>query len=108
MKEIIEEINLSFTLLLSYFRINIPLGYIIFFSWFFKKLYKICTLKIFIPQAVDPAHPPINIRIKKKISGKLPHVSKSWATYPVPVNIETTLEPSKLLGTYLVFYVKKK
>ena len=24
------------------------------------------------------------------------------------VNIETTLEPSRLLGTYLVFYVKKK
>ena len=54
------------------------------------------TLKIFIPHVVDPAHPPINMSIKKKINGKFPHWSNSLVTYPVPVKIETTLKITDL------------
>ena len=41
---------------------------------------------------VEPAQPPINIRIKNITKGKLPQLS-NWAfTYPVPVRIEITLK----------------
>ena len=55
------------------------------------------NLKIFIPQAVDPAHPPININNRKKINGNFPHKLKSFVTYPVPDKIETTLKEAILI-----------
>ena len=54
--------------------------------------YKICIRKILMPHVVDPAHPPINISVKKKIKGKFPQPSNSPVTYPVPVNIDITLK----------------
>ena len=57
----------------------------------------ICNLKILIPQAVDPAHPPINIKSKKNINENLPHKPKSSVTYPVPDKIETTLKEEILI-----------
>ena len=56
------------------------------------KEYRICILKILIPQVVEPAHPPININIKNKIKEKLPQLSNWALTYPVPVKIEITLK----------------
>ena len=44
-----------------------------------------------MPQVVDPAQPPINIKKRKNINGNFPHELKSAVTYPVPDNIETTL-----------------
>ena len=41
---------------------------------------------------MDPAQPPINIRIKKNINENFPHKPKSSVTYPVPDKIETTLK----------------
>ena len=78
-KDIIEAKNLSLTLLFSYLITKIPLGKIIFFNWLIINLYKICILNIFTPHVVDPAHPPINIKIKKKNNEKLPH----WSNLPV-------------------------
>ena len=45
-----------------------------------------------MPQVVDPAHPPINIKKRKNINGNLPHELKSAVTYPVPDKTETTLK----------------
>ena len=63
-------------------------------------MYKICILNIFIPHVVEPAQPPINIRPKNKIIGKLPQSSYLAFTYPVPVKIEITL---KTIGLKLNF-----
>ena len=90
--EITEAINLLSTGFWSYFRTKIPFGKIIFFKWFWIKEYKICILNIFIPHVVEPAQPPINIRPKNKIIGKLPQSSYLAFTYPVPVKIEITLK----------------
>ena len=92
MNEMIEAINLSSTLFLSYLITNTPLGYIIFFNWLIINKYKIWILKILIPHVVEPAQPPINIKVKKKIRGKFPHPSNSPVTYPVPLKIEITLK----------------
>jgi len=46
---------------------------------------------------VEPAHPPMNIKVKKKMSGKLPHPSNSPVTYPVPLKIEITLKQIVLI-----------
>jgi hypothetical protein len=53
-----------------------------------------------MPHVVDPAHPPTNIKKRKKIKGNPPHKLKSEVTYPVPDKIETTLNVAilKLLG----------
>ena len=91
MKEIIEEINLFSMGFLSYFKTKTPFGYIIFLSWFITKRYNIWILKILTPHVVDPAQPPINISSKNRIKVKLPQVSNSAFTYPVPVNIEIIL-----------------
>ena len=40
---------------------------------------------------VDPAHPPINISIRKKTKGKFPQLLKFSVVYPVPVRIDITL-----------------
>ena len=72
-------------------------GYISFLIWFFKKIKSICNLKILIPHAVDPAHPPINIKNKKKIKENFPHKPKSSVTYPVPDNMEITLNEEILI-----------
>ena len=45
-----------------------------------------------MPQVVDPAQPPINIKKRKNINGKFPHELKSAVTYPVPDKTETTLK----------------
>ena len=50
-----------------------------------------------MPHVVEPAHPPINIRVKKKINGKFPQPSNSPVTYPVPVKIEITLKNITLI-----------
>ena len=71
---------------------TILLGLINFLIWFFMKIISICNLKIFIPHVVDPAHPPTNIKKRKKIKGNFPHKPKSSVTYPVPESIETTLK----------------
>ena len=57
----------------------------------------ICSLKILIPHAVDPAHPPMNIKNKKNMSEKLPQSPKSSVTYPVPDKIEITLKEDILI-----------
>ena len=62
-----------------------------------KKIINICSLKIFIPHAVEPAHPPINIKNKKKIKENFPHKPKSSVTYPVPDKIEITLNDEILI-----------
>ena len=49
-----------------------------------------------MPHAVEPAHPPININIKKYINGKEPHSLKFFVTYPVQVRIEITLKVTSL------------
>jgi len=56
---------------------------------------------------VEPAHPPINIKAKKRTKGKLPQLS-NWAfTYPVPVKIEITLKKIDLkLNVSLPFKVR--
>ena len=89
---ITEFINLSLIFCLLYFIINILFGEINFFIWLFKNKNKIWILNILIPQAVEPAHPPMNIKKRKKIKGNLPHKLKSSVTYPVPDKIETTLK----------------
>ena len=48
--------------------------------------------KILIPQVVEPAHPPTNIKKIKKIKGNSPQSPKSSVTYPVPERIESTLK----------------
>ena len=68
-----------------------------FFIWSFKKINNIWSLKILIPHAVDPAHPPINIKNKKKIRENFPHNPKSSVTYPVPDNIDMTLKEEILI-----------
>ena len=78
-----------------------------FFNWFFINEKSIWTLNILIPHAVDPAQPPINISIKKNIKEKLPHLSNSCVTYPVPESIEITLKEeililSNMLASYFV------
>ena len=45
-----------------------------------------------MPQVVDPAQPPINIKKRKNINGNSPHELKSAVTYPVPDKTETTLK----------------
>ena len=50
-----------------------------------------------MPQVVEPAQPPINIKVKKKINGKFPQPSNSPVTYPVPVKIEITLKKIALI-----------
>jgi len=57
----------------------------------------ICNLKIFIPQAVEPAQPPTNIKKRKNINENLPHNPKSSVTYPVPESIEITLKDEILI-----------
>ena len=96
MNEIIDAINLLSTDPWSYLITNIPLGYKIFFNWFNINKYRIWILKILMPQVVDPAQPPMNIKPKNIISVKLPHVSKSSFTYPVPVKIEIILNNTDL------------
>ena len=91
--------NLSSTELWSYLIINTPFGYIIFLSWVDINEYKIWILKILIPHVVEPAQPPMNIRKRNKRIGKLPQLSNSWVTYPVPVSIETTLKITALKPT---------
>ena len=68
-----------------------------FLIWSFKKMSNIWSLKILIPQAVDPAHPPMNIKNKKKTKENFPHNPKSSVTYPVPDNIEITLKEEILI-----------
>ena len=46
----------------------------------FKKINNICNLNIFIPHAVDPAQPPMNIKKRKKIKENFPHKLKSSVT----------------------------
>ena len=91
MNDIIEDINLLSIGFLSYFKMKMPFGYIIFLSWLIINRYNIWILNIFTPQVVDPAHPPINISARNMINVKLPQVSNSALTYPVPVNIEIIL-----------------
>ena len=45
-----------------------------------------------MPQVVDPAQPPTNIKKRKNIRGNFPHKLKSAVTYPVPDKTETTLK----------------
>ena len=66
-------------------------GYINFFICVFKNKKSICNLNILIPQVVEPAQPPINIKKRKKINGNFPHNPKSSVTYPVPDKIDSTL-----------------
>ena len=73
------------------------LGDITFFIWFFIKISNICNRKILIPHAVEPAHPPINIRSKKKTNENFPHKPKSSVTYPVPDKIDITLKEEILI-----------
>ena len=94
---ITELMKLSDIFWLLYFDIIMLFGNINFFTWFFKKINNICNLKIFIPQAVDPAHPPINIKNKKNINENFPHNPKSSVTYPVPDKIEITLKEDILI-----------
>ena len=96
-KIITELIKFSDIFWLLYFVIITLLGEISFFIWFFKNINNICSLKIFIPQAVEPAHPPININNKKKIRENFPHNPKSSVTYPVPDRIEITLKEEILI-----------
>ena len=53
--------------------------------------------KILMPQVVEPAHPPINIKNRKKMREKFPHNPKSSVTYPVPDKIEITLNDDILI-----------
>ena len=69
----------------------------IFLIWLFINKNKSWNLNIFIPQAVDPAQPPMNIKKRKKISGNLPHKLKSLVTYPVPDKMDTTLKEAILI-----------
>ena len=59
---------------------------------------------------MDPAHPPMNIKKRKNISGNFPQVLKSAVTYPVPDKIETTLkvEILKLSKKAYSLFVKNK
>ena len=68
---------------------NTLLGKISFFIWLFINKNKSWNLNIFIPQAVEPAQPPINIKKRKKINGNFPHKLKSLVTYPVPDKIDS-------------------
>ena len=52
-------------------------------------LNKICILKTFNPPVVEPAHPPMNIRIKNNT--EVYQFSKLSLTYPVPEIIEIVL-----------------
>ena len=63
-----------------------------------------------MPQVVDPAHPPINIKKRKNIKGKFPHKLKLEVTYPVPDKIETTLnaEILKLSNTLCSLLFNKR
>ena len=79
-KTITDFINLSVIFWLLYLTITILLGDINFLISFFINKKSICTLNIFIPQAVDPAHPPINIKNKKKINENFPQSPKSSVT----------------------------
>ena len=45
-----------------------------------------------MPHAVDPAHPPMNIKNRKNIKENFPHKPKSSVTYPVPDKIDITLK----------------
>ena len=87
-----ELIKLSDIFWLLYFVIITLLGEISFLIWFFKKINNICNLKIFIPHAVEPAQPPMNISNKKNIKENFPHNPKSSVTYPVPDKIDRTLK----------------
>ena len=84
------KVLLIFSLL--YFIGKIPRGYANFFIWFKIKYPSICILNILIPQVVDPAHPPMNIKKRKNINGNFPQELKSEVTYPVPDKTETTLK----------------
>ena len=55
-----------------------------------RKIKSICNLKIFIPHAVDPAHPPINIKNEKKLR-KFSPKTKIISDATVPDKIEITL-----------------
>ena len=96
-KIITELIKSSEIFWLLYFEIITLFGEISFLIWFFKKINNICNLKIFIPHAVEPAQPPMNIKSKKKIKENLPQRPKSSVTYPVPDNIEITLKEEILI-----------
>ena len=106
-KDITDAINLSSIFFSSYLIIKIPLGYIIFFSWFDIKLINNWNLKILIPHAVDPAHPPINIKNKKNIKGKFPQSSKLVVTYPVPVRIEIILNDMSIISEEKDLFLNK-
>ena len=96
-KIITEFIKLSEIFCLLYLVIITLFGESSFFIWLFKNISNICSLKIFIPHAVEPAHPPINIKSKKKIKENLPHNPKSSVTYPVPDKIDITLNEAILI-----------
>ena len=51
---------------------------------------------ILSPHVVDPAHPPINIRINNSVVANPPQLLKSDVPKPVPVIIETTLNEASL------------
>ena len=78
-------------------------------SWLTINRYKIWILKTLIPHVVDPAHPPINIKLRKKIKGKFPQPSNLPVTYPVPVKIEITLKKTDLiLNSVMLLFCKVK
>ena len=58
---------------------------------------------------MEPAQPPMNINIKKNTRGKFPHWSKSFVTYPVPVNIDITLKDTDLkpMSKILLFIIAR-
>ena len=94
---ITELIKLSEIFWLLYFVIITLFGEISFLIWFFKNNNSIWSLNIFIPQAVDPAQPPININKRKKTKENFPQSPKSSVTYPVPDKIEITLKEEILI-----------
>ena len=51
-----------------------------------------------MPQVVDPAQPPINIKKKNTGTAKAPHLSKPSVAYPVPVMMETTLKEDRRIA----------
>ena len=73
-KKFITELNVSSATVfwLKEFK-KTPCGWWSFFICDLADPNNICSLNIFIPPVVDPAHPPINITINKITKPKPPH-----------------------------------
>ena len=62
------------------------------------------SIAILDPPAVEPAHPPTNIRRRRTVLENTGHVSKSTVEYPVVVITDETVKNTSLNKRLILVY----